>query len=152
MAHTLEALEAICRQRGGRMTRQRRAVLAMLLASIGRPVSAYDLRDAPASRSTRRHHPGQRVSLPRLPGQEHGLVHRLETTKSFVACDHPEHAHAVQFLICRQCGTVVEAEDRRVVAATQKLGASLGFAVDRPTVELTGVCASCSAQVSNAAT
>ena len=74
---------------------------------------------------------------------EHGLVHRLETTRSFVACDHPEHAHAVQFLICRQCGTVVEAEDKRVSSATSSLGSRLGFEVDQRTVELTGVCAAC---------
>jgi Fur family zinc uptake transcriptional regulator len=46
-------------------------------------------------------------------------------------------------LICRRCGTVVEAEDSRVASAAENLGRRLGFALDRRTVELTGVCASC---------
>lgn len=74
---------------------------------------------------------------------QHGLAHRLETTKTFVACEHPDHAHAVQFLICRQCGTVVEAEDKRIESATKSLTERLGFALDQRTVELTGTCATC---------
>ena len=141
----LDELEALCRQRGGRLTPQRRAVLERLLVAK-RPHSAYELRD---------------LLLPQDPSitpasvyrcldflMEHGLIHRLETTRSFVACDHPEHPHAVQFLICRQCGTVVEAEDKRVSSATSSLGSRLGFEVDHRTVELTGVCADCQAEPS----
>ena len=74
---------------------------------------------------------------------QHGLVHRLETTKTFVACEHPDHAHAVQSLICRQCGTVVEAKGKRIEAATKSLTERLGFALDQRTVELTGTYATC---------
>lgn len=137
---TLDAMEVICRRRGGRMTRQRRAVLGKLLKSK-RPLSAYELRDIvlPEDASV------TPASIYRCLGflVEHGLAHRLETTRSFVACEHPDHAHAVQFLICRQCGTVVEAEDRRVESAARSLGERLGFAVEQRTVELTGICASC---------
>ena len=51
----------------------------------------------------------------------------------------------MQFLICRECGTVVEAEDKRVESATKSLGQRLGFALDQRTVELTGTCANCQA-------
>jgi Fur family zinc uptake transcriptional regulator len=136
----LAEMEALCRERGGRLTPQRRSVLEKLLVSK-RPQSAYELRD---------------ILLPQDPSitpasvyrcldflMEKGLIHRLETTRSFVACDHPQHAHTVQFLICRQCGTVLEAEDKRVSSATSSLGSRLGFEVDHRTVELTGVCADC---------
>jgi Fur family zinc uptake transcriptional regulator len=142
-SHTLEELEAICRQRGGRMTKQRRAVLGKLLAAKG-PVTAYDLRDSllPDDASV------TPASVYRCLDflVEHGLVHRLETTRSFIACDHPDHPHAVQFLICRQCGSVVEADDQRVDSATESLGQRLGFALDQRTVELTGLCAACAPQ------
>jgi Fur family zinc uptake transcriptional regulator len=137
---TLDTLEALCRKRGGRMTRQRRAVLGKLLVAR-RPLSAYELRDML--------HPEDRSTTPASVYRcldfllEHGLVHRLETTRSFIACEHPDHPHAGQFLICRQCGTVVEAEDRHVAAATESLGQRLGFALDHRTVELTGICATC---------
>ena len=139
-AALLAAWEAICRRRGGRMTRQRRAVLDKLLASK-RPLSAYELRDLlrPEDASV------TPASVYRCLGflVEHGLVHRLETTRSFVVCEHPDHPHAVQFLICRQCGAVVEAEDKRIEVATENLGHRFGFALDQRTVELTGVCATC---------
>ncbi len=137
---TLGELEAICRQRGGRMTPQRRAVLGRLLQ--GRvPLSAYELRDLLLPEDASITPASVYRCLDFLVS--HGLVHRLETTRSFIACDHPDHAHAVQFLICRQCGTVVEAEDKRVAAAAENLGHRLGFALDQRTVELTGVCATC---------
>jgi Fur family transcriptional regulator, zinc uptake regulator len=146
---TLDTLEALCRKRGGRMTRQRRAVLGKLLAAR-RPLSAYELRDML--------HPEDPSITPASVYRsldfllEHGLVHRLETTKSFIACEHPDHPHAGQFLICRQCGTVVETEDRHVAAATESLGQRLGFALDRRTVELTGTCATCKTGTNVAAT
>ena len=139
-AGLLDGLEAICRRRGGRMTRQRRAVLGRLVENR-RPLSAYELRDLlrPEDASV------TPASVYRCLDflVEHGLVHRLETTRSFIACDHPEHPHAVQFLICRQCGSVVEAEDKRMEAATESLGQRLGFALDHRTVELTGICGPC---------
>jgi Fur family zinc uptake transcriptional regulator len=124
-------LEALCRQRGGRLTKQRRAVLAMLTAAK-RPLKPADRAATPAS--TYR-------SLEFLLGV--GLAHRLETTRSFVACEHPEHLHTVQFLICRTCGTVVETEDKRLVRAADELGERHGFALDHRTVELTGICGAC---------
>ena len=74
---------------------------------------------------------------------EVGLVHRLDSTRSFVACEHPDHPHTGQFLICRECGTVVEAEDRRIARAAANLGERHGFMLDHRTVELTGVCGAC---------
>lgn len=136
----LDALEVICRHRGGRMTRQRRAVLGKLLQGK-RPLSAYELRDMLLPEDVSITPASVYRCLDFLV--EHGLVHRLETTRSFIACDHPEHPHAVHFLICRQCGTVVEAEDKRIASAADSLGNRLGFALDQRTVELTGICAAC---------
>jgi len=136
----LAAYEAICRRQGGRLTRQRRAVLAALLAA-GRPLSAYELRDMVRSAEPTVTPASIYRCLDFL--LRHGLVHRLETTRAFVACFHPDHDHAVQFLICRQCGTVVEAEDAKLAAATERLVARMGFAVESRTIELTGTCAAC---------
>ncbi len=136
----LADMETLCRERGGRFTPQRRSVLEKLLVSK-RPQSAYELRDILLPQDASITPASVYRCLDFL--MEHGLVHRLETTRSFVACDHPQHVHAVQFLICRQCGTVLEAEDKRVSSATSSLGSRLGFEVDQRTVELTGVCADC---------
>jgi Fur family zinc uptake transcriptional regulator len=131
------------------MTRQRRAVLGKLLAEK-RPLSAYESRDMLR--------PDDPSATPASVYRcldflvEHGLVHRLESTKSFLACEHPDHPHAAQFLICRQCGTVVEAEDKRVAAATESLGHRLGFQLDHRSVELTGICPMCKNEADGAVT
>jgi Fur family zinc uptake transcriptional regulator len=136
----VDEAEAICRARGRRFTQQRRRLLDKLLKS-GRPVTAYELLDlmrpdddAITSTSIYR-------SLEFLI--EMGLVHRLDSTRSFVACDHPDHPHTGHFLICRECGTVVEAEDKRIARATEDLGERHGFRLDHRAVELTGVCGAC---------
>ncbi len=140
LVRTLEEAQAICRDRGGRLTPQRQAVLAALLG-VDHPITAYELLDL-----LRPHHstvtPASTYrSLDFLV--EMGLAHRLETTKSFLACSQPDHPHAGQFLICRRCGTVIEAEDPTIADATAGLGERHGFTVDRRTVELTGVCGPC---------
>ncbi len=136
----VEEAATICLTRGRRFTQQRRTLLDKLLKAGG-PVTAYELLDlvrpddaAITSASIYR-------SLDFLI--EMGLVHRLDSTRSFVACDHPDHPHAGHFLICRECGTVIEAEDKRIAQATKDLGERHGFTLDHRTVELTGICGAC---------
>ena len=98
-AHVLAEAEASCRLRGGRLTPGRRLVLEFLL-DAARPLTAYEVMDklrlagAPSTPASAYR------SLEFL--MEQGLAHRLETTRAYVACGHPEHPHAGQFLICRQ--------------------------------------------------
>ena len=73
---------------------------------------------------------------------ELGLVHRIESAKSFIACTMPDHAHPSQMLVCRRCGMVIETEDSQVTRATENLGRRLGFAIDN-TMEVVGVCSAC---------
>ena len=44
VAHTLEPVTVLCRERGVRLTRQRKAILQLLLQS-DKPLSAYGLPD-----------------------------------------------------------------------------------------------------------
>jgi Fur family zinc uptake transcriptional regulator len=140
--HELERAQTICRARGGRLTPQRRIVLAKLLAA-NRPLTAYELRDLVRPEDSAITPASIYRSLDFL--LEAGLVHRLDSTKSFVACEHPDHPHAGQFLICRECGTVVEAEDKRIDRAAADLGERHGFTLEQRSVELTGVCGPCRA-------
>lgn len=136
----MEQLEAVCRSQGGRWTRQRRAVMERLMTA-SKPMSAYELVDVLRKEDPAATAASVYRSLDFLI--QCGVVHRLETTKSFVACGHPDHPHSVQFLICRRCGTAVEAEDKKVDIATKNLGQRLGFSLDQRVVELVGICAEC---------
>ena len=141
----LERLEAVCRGRGLRLTRQRRAVLRQL-ALEGRALSAYELLERLRPEDGRSTPAGIYRALEYLI--EAGLVHRLESTRAFILCDltePPAAPHAGQLLICRGCGSVAETEDARLTEAAERLGAAHGFVIDARAVELTGLCGRCRA-------
>jgi Fur family zinc uptake transcriptional regulator len=139
-AKALHAAEEICRRTGARLTRLRRGVLALVLAAQ-HPLTAYEILALLRPKDKSATPAGVYRSLDFLAAQ--GLVHRIESTKAFVACAMPDHMHPSQMLVCRRCGTAVEAEDTHVAKATEKLGRRLGFALDRNTMELIGLCSSC---------
>jgi Fur family transcriptional regulator, zinc uptake regulator len=125
---------------GARLTRLRRNVL-LLVTSAERPLTAYEILDLLRPRDPSTTPAGVYRSLDFLT--ELGLVHRIDSAKSFIACAMPDHTHPSQMLVCRRCGTVVETEDSQVAQATQSLGRRLGFALDRNTMEFVGLCSSC---------
>jgi Fur family zinc uptake transcriptional regulator len=136
---TLADVEAICGQSGARLTRLRRQVFLVLAQASG-PLTAYELLDRlraerPATAA------GVYRSLDFLVA--HGLAHRLESRKAFVACAHPDHPHVSQFLICRRCGTTVELEDDRIASVVGEWSVRLGFTVEAETLEVSGSCSSC---------
>ena len=138
----LERVERTCRLRGQRVTRQRRAVLQVLLGAGG-ALTSYELLDrlrGAGGRST-----PAAVYRALEFWMDSGFVHRMDSTRSFVLCEHPAGPHPGQLLICRQCGTVIEAEDEAVSEAASRLGSRLNFTLDGGLLELTGVCALCCA-------
>ena len=75
---------------------------------------------------------------------EQRLVHKLERLNAFVPCRGAGHDHhQVQFLICRQCGTVAEIDSTAVSAALERAAAREGFHPGHAMVELDGTCAAC---------
>jgi Fur family zinc uptake transcriptional regulator len=136
----LQSAEEICRRVGARLTRLRRSILLLVL-SAERPLTAYEILDLLRPKDPSATPAGVYRSLDFL--SELGLVHRIESAKSFIACAMPDHAHPSQMLVCRRCGTVVETEDSRVARATESLGRRLGFALDHNTIEFVGLCSSC---------
>ncbi len=136
----LERADAVSRARGRRLTPQRRTVLTKLLMA-SRPLTAYELLDLVRPDDSAITPASIYRSLEFLIGV--GFAHRLDSTRSFVACDHPDDPHTGQFLICRECGTVVEAADKRIDRATMDLGERHGFTLEQRSVELTGLCGDC---------
>ncbi len=132
--------EVLCRERGVRLTDQRKVVLRLLCES-DKPLSAYDLLDRMRGVIKNPAPPTVYRALDFL--LEQGLVHKLESLHAYVGCTHPEHPHASQFLICGECGEVAEMEDPRIARSLQAAGTAVGFHTRRPLVELLGTCAKC---------
>ena len=139
----LDRAAQACGRRGARLTSIRRQVLGLVLESR-RPAGAYELLD--------RLRPNHKGAAPQTVYRaldfllEHGLIHKVERLAAFVACVHgieEEHRHAVQFLICRQCGHVQELSDKEIGGAMARAARESGFTVLGSTVEADGICADC---------
>ena len=139
----LQRAEALCHERGVRLTEQRKSVLKLLCASE-KPLSAYELLDLMRGVVKNPAPPTVYRALDFL--LEQGLVHKLESLHAYVGCAHPEHPHASQFLICDDCGEVSEVEDPSVAKSLKAAGKAIGFRTKRPVVELLGTCAQCIAK------
>jgi Fur family zinc uptake transcriptional regulator len=80
---------------------------------------------------------------------EYGVVHRLESINSFVACAHPHedcHSHGlVAFAICESCGQVMEFHDHEVDHRLMNWLKAQKFKAEKSTIEIRGHCAKCAA-------
>jgi Fur family zinc uptake transcriptional regulator len=76
-----------------------------------------------------------------------GLIHRLESNNSFVACRHDElahhHDHPSPFAICTECGKVDEINSPALIKLMVKLGGSFLASVEKRVFELSGICHQC---------
>jgi Fur family zinc uptake transcriptional regulator len=142
IARTVAAVEAICTDRGLRLTAPRRRALEILLEEH-KALGAYDVLARMAAEGLGAHPPMAYRALDFLVG--HGFAHRIEGLNAFVACPNPAMRHRPAFMVCRRCRAVAEAE---VAAAEGPLDPSaneIGFRIERTVVEAEGVCPTCSA-------
>ncbi|WP_425450051.1 Fur family transcriptional regulator [Virgifigura deserti] len=133
---------SLCEERGARLTSLRRRVLELVWRSH-EPVGAYDILEQLQRDGHRAAPPTVYRALEFLRDQ--GLVHRIESLNAFVGCPYPDESHVSQFLICTACSEVAEIDGTKIRAAASRNAAAAGFAIDRLTIELRGLCARCNA-------
>ena len=142
IADALARAEAVCRQRGARLTPLRRKVLELVWGSH-RATKAYDLLAALGDEDGAAKPPTVYRTLEFL--MELGLVHRIDSLNAFVGCPMPDRRHTAQFLICGVCGEVSEMTASSIDRAVADQAAGSGFALSRQIIELHGKCPRCTA-------
>ena len=140
-AHWRTLAEDRCNALGERLTAARLGAYAELLAGK-RALSAYDLIARLEKRQDRKIAP--------LTVYRHldfltrvGLVHRIESTQSYLPCDHPQHPHESQYLLCTECGRVEEVHSKSLETTLDKIAGQHKFKPARAVVEVSGVCERC---------
>lgn len=123
-----------------RLTPLRRRVLDIVCAGT-QPVGAYDILHALRPLDDAATAAGVYRSLEFLT--KNGMIHRLESTKAFVACTVSHHSHGSQFIVCHSCGQAVETNDPSLNKAAHALANSVGFSLTPGTMEISGLCRSC---------
>jgi Fur family zinc uptake transcriptional regulator len=136
----LEAAASSCAKSGNQLTALRRHVLALVLSAQG-PLTAYQLLDR--LKESRNAVPATIYRALDFLMAQH-LIHKVERLNAFIPCTDTAHAdHAVQFLICRKCGTVDEMEDHATSRALARAAERKGFRPGNAVIELDGTCAAC---------
>lgn len=133
-----ELILGLLRERGGRLTTARRAIVAALVGAGGH-VTADQL-----ATTVQRDHPDVHLTT----------VYRvLDTLEELEVVDHVHlgHGRAVyhltdeshQHLVCEVCGTVVEVPDEVFAALAARLDDAYGFAIRPHHFAVLGRCAAC---------
>ena len=140
MAEALRSAERLCVRRGARLTEIRRRVLELVWRSH-QPVGAYAILERLGRERGRVAPPTVYRALDFLIA--HGLAHRIASRNAYIGCARPESEHIGQFLVCSDCGSAAELDDRRIDKAIRSGAEAAGFAVERPVIELAGRCPNC---------
>ncbi len=141
VADALTRADALCAERGARLTILRRRVLELVWSSH-RPRGAYAILEDLSQQDGKATAPLTVYrALEFLVDQ--GLVHRIESLNAYVGCAAPGATHSGQFLVCEGCGDAAEIDDPSIRSAIDAAAAARGFRVQRPTVEVRGVCKDC---------
>ena len=140
VANFLDQAEELCDKRNLRFTRLRKQVLE-LVCKAEQPVGAYHLLDELRVSGRSAAPPTVYRALDFL--LEQGLVHRLATNNTYLACAHPQHPHAAIFLVCSQCGHTQEVHTGDVINELRHQAEQFDFSIEHASVELTGLCSRC---------
>ncbi len=141
----LDKAREVCTGSGGRLTEKRKRVLELLLEA-NKLLSAYEIKDAynatfPDSIPT--------ISVYRIMDflEAGDLVHKLSSTKKYIACAHiaSDKAHdAVLFLVCGECDGAREvAVPRDFIDELSPLVDTAGYTLRNSQLELQCVCRHC---------
>ena len=141
----IQKAEDSCIESGGRLTVKRKNVLIALLSS-DMPQSAYEISNY-YKETFNEAIPVMSIYRMLKFLVKESLVHKLSSTKKYVACSHIacNHSHRVpQFLICDQCNQVSEVGvQKEIIDALQISVEKADFYLNSPELELHGVCRDC---------
>ncbi|MBF0447453.1 MAG: transcriptional repressor [Magnetococcales bacterium] len=137
----LEMAEARCRERGVRLTKQRRRVLE-ILADSHHAVGAYEILERFRPEQNARTAP---ITIYRALDflMENNLAHRLSSLNAFVACSASHDKPGTQLFFCQNCQSVAEISRPAVHHALNQEARFADFTLTAQPVEIPGICAAC---------
>lgn len=133
--------ERLCEQQNKRFTAVRKTVLKLLLGR-GQPATAYQLLDDLKQQMPHAKPPTIYRSLEFLV--EVGLVHRIDSTSTYIACEHLGEAHQPQLLVCDDCGSVEEISiNSALIEQLAEYTSNHQFVMHKQLIEIHGYCQQC---------
>lgn len=136
--------ETISINAGERFTNPRRLVLECLL-KCSNPQKAYDILSAISSNDRSVKPPTVYRALDFLTRL--GIIHKIESDATYFVCSHANHCdhetHVPLFLICNDCGNVIENHLIKIEELIANSAQKAGFKADKIVIEARGKCLKC---------
>ncbi|MBR7159163.1 MAG: transcriptional repressor [Alphaproteobacteria bacterium] len=141
IASALAVAEKICQKKSLRFTPTRRLVFNLLWKQHT-PVGAYELLEMAKAEGYR----AAPITIYRALDFliENGLAHRLASTNSYIGCSCGGGKHHGVFLICRNCGRVLELNGTELIKKFKHSALEVGFKIKSSAIEIEGLCPICS--------
>ncbi len=138
--------EQLCLARGVQLTPIRHKILELIWNSH-QAVKAYDLLDQIRPVNDAAKPSTVYRALDFL--MEQGLIHRVESLNAFVGCHCSGTQHDLLLLLCLHCHNVEERPASLVITALNEELQLAAFTPQRKTIEIQGICQSCSVELQN---
>lgn len=112
-----------------------------IIAASSKPLGAYEILEEL----------GKVIANPKPPTvyraiefwQEQGFIHRIESLNAYVICEAGHRHTGSQFMICDDCGLVIETHLHELPKSLQKSVTEKTFAPSSWNVEIHGRCEKC---------
>ena len=136
-----EKIIEICKKNNWRLSEPRLEVLRIISLSK-KPIKAYDILKKLANK----------IKNPKPPTayraidfwQKHNFIHRVESLNAYAACSDGHTDSGTQFLICDDCGKVIESNFHGISQILKKSIQNNTFKTLRWNLEINGICNQCS--------
>jgi len=137
----IENASVYCEKNKFRLTEPRLAVIEIIAASA-KPMSAYEILDQL----------GKVKDNPKPPTvyraiefwQDAGFIHRIESLNAYIICEAGHQHNGSQFMICDDCGTVIEKHLCELPEGLKNNTSDDSFRASRWYFEVHGTCKACS--------
>ncbi len=136
----VQQAEQMCEQLGERFTEPRRIVYSLLLQANS-ALTAYQLLEQLQKLKPGAKPPTVYRALEFLLKLK--LIHRIDSSNAYLACNAENHGHQAQFLICNQCGQIKEVELKQLEPEILKVCAEQKFKPEQQIIEVRGLCFQC---------
>ena len=136
----IEKAAEYCESNKQRLTEPRRHVLDIIARSV-KPLGAYDVLEQLSLM----------VDNPKPPTvyraiefwQKHGFIHRIESLNAYIGCDAGHRHKGSQFMICDDCGMVIETHLCELPLPLKDSTDQNTFVPSRWSFEIHGHCENC---------
>ena len=137
----VDSVAAYCAEKGARFTDSRREV-ALIIARSEKPIGAYDILEQLGKILVNPKPPTVYRAIDFL--LENHFIHKIESMNAFIAC-RTDHRHSgSQFMICNECGKVIETHLCSLPSALKDAAEKKSFTPLTWSVEVRGLCSDCS--------